>query len=103
MTFYGIVKAVQKDDRGYITYVFELPNSEEYNILKFKNITCTRVPNWETRLINVGDCGYVEVDIKKAGIDCWYNGKELIPYNYNFTQFISFINPGASITKTCIM
>mgnify|MGYP003591979967 FL=1 len=103
MTFYGEVKSIQEDEKGYITYVIQGLHTSECKILGFENVTCTRFPNWECKTLSLGDIGYFNLDEKKAGQDCWYDGKNLIPYRYNFTQFISYLPPGKSVSETCIM
>ena len=38
------------DSQGYITYVFELLESEEMNRLGTKYVMCVRWPNWDHRV-----------------------------------------------------
>ena len=103
MTIYGTCVAIQEDTRGYINYVFKLSNIEEEHLVGFKNLTCVRYPNWECKPIQLGDYGYIVYENRKAGIDTWYDGKQLVPYKYDAVQFINFIRSGKSVNETCIL
>ena len=81
--------AKEVDILGYVTYVFE--NLEEDAIKESKYILCTRWPNWEHRKIDIDEVGYLNVVEIRAGIDKWFDGKNMIPYNYNNIQFIKFV------------
>lgn len=52
---------------------------------------CTRYPNWNHRIIELGEEGFLEFIEIRAGIDKWFNGNDMVPYNYNNIQFIKFI------------
>lgn len=77
------------DTLGYTTYVFECLDTEVIKYTKY--IMCTRYPNWDHRQIELGEIGYLSFVEIRAGIDKWFNGKDMIPYNYNNIQFIKFI------------
>lgn len=77
------------DTLGYVTYVFECLDKEVRKETKY--MMCTRFKNWDHRCIDIGEIGYLNFIEIKAGIDKWFDGKELIPYNYNNVQFIKFI------------
>lgn len=81
--------AKEEDIMKYVTYVFEVLD-EEYRC-KTKYIMCTRFPNWQCREIQLGEIGYLEFFEIRAGIDKWFDGSKMIPYNYNNIQFIKFI------------
>ena len=87
----ALVKLVAKttDDQDYTTYVFKC--LEDYMIKKTPYIMCTKFPNWESRKIKIGEIGYLECIEIRAGIDKWFNGKDVIPYNYNNVQFLKFV------------
>lgn len=89
MTVLAKLVAEEEDIMKYVTYVFEVLD-EEYR-QKAKYIMCTRFPNWQCRKINIDDIGYLEVFEIRAGIDKWFDGSKMIPYNYNNIQFIKFI------------
>lgn len=81
--------ANESDNFGYTTYVFQ--NLEDESLFN-KYVMMTRFPNWETKQLQVGDEGYVYYEEIKAGVDKWYDGTTMIPYNYNFIQFIKFVS-----------
>ena len=81
--------AAETDSLGYITYVFE--NLEEYAIKWSKYILCIRYPNWDHRKIELEEVGYLNCLEIRAGIDTWFDGEKMVPYKYNGTQFIKFV------------
>lgn len=81
--------AAETDSLGYVTYVFE--NLEEYAIKWSKYILCIRYPNWDHKKLRLGDIGFVHCEEIRAGIDKWYDGTKMVPYNYNTVQFIKFV------------
>lgn len=52
---------------------------------------CVQFPNWEHRPLRLGEIGFLEYKEIRAGIDTWFDGSKMIPYNYNNIQFIKFI------------
>lgn len=90
MTVLACLVAKEKDTLGYVTYVFECLDKEVVKETRY--IMCTRFPNWEHRNINIGEVGYLNFFEIQAGINKWFNGKTMIPYNYNCIQFIKFIH-----------
>lgn len=80
------------DSFGYITYVFKLLDEADKEVWKYKHITCTRYPNWQCKQLKIGDIGFIEINIVKAGVDTWYDGINQIPYKHNANQFIKFID-----------
>lgn len=81
--------AKQEDSMGYVTYVFECLDKEI--IKETKYIMCTRFPNWDHRKIELDEIGYLNFFEIRAGIDKWFDGNKMIPYNYSNIQFIKFI------------
>lgn len=80
--------ASESDSLGYITYVFKkLEDCTESS----KYLMAVRYPNWDAKQLKLGDIGFVHCEEIRAGIDKWYNGKEMVPYNYNTIQFIKFV------------
>jgi hypothetical protein len=77
-----------QDSFGYITYVFE--NIETSDLYQ-KYIMCIRYPNWQCGQIDIDEIGYLEYTEVQAGVDKWFDGKNMIPYKYNAIQFIKFI------------
>lgn len=86
----ALVKLVasESDSLGYITYVFECL---EDKVCSSKYIMAVRYPNWDHKKLRIGDIGFVHCEEIRAGVDKWYNGKEMVPYNYNTVQFIKFV------------
>lgn len=52
---------------------------------------CTRFPNWDHRKISLGEVGYLKFFEVQAGIDKWFDGEKMVPYHYNGTHFIKFV------------
>lgn len=90
MTVLAQLVAKEEDILGYTTYVFECLEKED--IVNSKYIMCTRWPNWNHRSIGIGEIGYLQVIEIRAGIDKWFDGEKMIPYNYDNIQFIKFIS-----------
>lgn len=82
--------ARETDSMGYTTYVFEILDEEIRKITKY--IMCTQFYNWDHRLVELDEIGYLNCIEIQAGIDKWFNGSTMIPYNYNMVQFIKFIS-----------
>lgn len=81
--------ASEQDYWGYTTYVFEC--LEKYAIENSKYIMCIRYPNWDHRKIELEEVGYLNCVEIRAGIDTWFDGEKMVPYKYNGTQFIKFV------------
>ena len=81
----------QKSDIGeYITYVFKnLDSTSGFD----KYIMCTRFPNWDCPILDIGDVGYVKYREVFGGIDEWYDklNDELVKYNYTDIHFLDFV------------
>lgn len=93
--------ASERDNLGYVTYVFEC--LEDYMIAQSKYIMCIRYPNWDHKKLEIGDVGYLHCEEIRAGVDKWFNGSEMVPYNYNTVQFIKFIYKPADEDHKYIM
>ena len=93
-TYTSKVKLVaqQKDSLDYTTYVFEIINSDEIEMLGYKYIMCTRWPNWDHRELVNGEIGYLNYSIIIAGQDTWYNGSTNVYYKYSNYQFNKFVS-----------
>ena len=57
--------------------------------IKYKMVT--RCPNWNHRVIQVGEEGYLTYDDYEAGKSQWFDGKDFHYYRYTMSQFIKFI------------
>ena len=101
MTVLARLVAKEVDTLGYVTYVFECLDEEVIKDTRY--IMCTRYPNWEHRKIDLDEVGYLNFVEIRAGIDKWFNGKDMIPYNYNNIQFIKFVKKPRSQNHKYIM
>lgn len=88
ITVKATLLALEEDFDGYITYVFK--NLEEAPFGK-QYIMCVRFPGWIHSDININDVGYLTYKEIIAGIDSWYDGEKMIPYNYTNIIFVRFI------------
>lgn len=69
----------------YTMYVFQ-------NIETQKYIMCTRLPNWQVPEVNIGDIGFLEYQIVKAGESYYNPGTEIsVLYKYSNVYFINFV------------
>lgn len=90
MTILARLVAKEEDALNYVTYVFECLDEE---ILKdTKYVMCTRYPNWNHRKIDIGEVGYLNFFEIRAGVDKWFDGEKMIPYNYSGIQFDKFVS-----------
>lgn len=90
----GKLVAQENDNCGYITRVFEITDEEDKKRVNSKYVMCVQFPNWDQRLLSIGEEGYLSYQEILAGVTTWYNGKEFIPYRYNMVQFIKFVLKG---------
>lgn len=89
MTILARLLASEEDSQGYITYVFECLDEDMINETKY--IMCTRFPNWDHKDISLGEVGYLKFFEVEAGIDKWFDGKNMVPYRYDGCHFIKFV------------
>ena len=64
--------AKQTDIFDYTTYAFQNIDTGEY-------VLCTRFPNWEHSIIEIGEEGILQFKEVIAGEDKWFNGTNMIP------------------------
>lgn len=88
VTYHAKLVAKMSDGLGYLNYVFEDLEFQDYD---YKYFMCVRFPNWEGSSIDIGDIGYVTVKYVREGIDEWYNGSEFVAYKYTNIIFLKFI------------
>ena len=91
-TLFVELSAVYKDYFGYITYVFKYLDQYDIDHHECKMMCCTRYPNWQTRELQIGDIGYVDIEVVRAGIDTWFDGEKQVPYRNNAKRFIRFVD-----------
>lgn len=70
---------------NYTMFVFQDVNSKQY-------IMCTRLPNWQTPEVKVGDHGFLEYQEVKAGED-YYNPATQTTEHYSYSNiyFMNFV------------
>lgn len=83
--------AEAKQPLGYILYVFQ---NLEYKCETDKYITLVRFPNWEQTPFEIENEGFVQFKIAEAGKDQWYDSKNEMFRNYQYTNciFLKFIH-----------
>lgn len=101
MTVLAKLVAREEDTCNYITYVFECLDKDM--IKETRYIMCTRYPNWDHRSIEIGEVGFLNFIEVRAGVDTWFDGKNMIPYRYNNIQFIKFIEKPVEKSHKFIM
>ena len=89
VTILAQLVASTTDSLGYITYVFKSLEDDVAALSKY--IMCIRYPNWEHRMIKLGEIGYLTFVEVHEGMDKWFNGNKMIPYKYTTIQFLKFI------------
>lgn len=81
----------------YTMYVFQVLETKKY-------IMCTRLPNWQTPDIDIGDNGFLNYQIVKAGEEYYNpNTEELTKYQYSNIYFINFIKKSEVVNKNSII
>lgn len=68
----------------YTMYVFKTLDTNDY-------IMCTRPPNWKVPEISVGDKGFLQYQIVKAGDIYVTPDGTTVTYRYSNTYFINFV------------
>lgn len=99
MTVLAQLVANNRDSCDYTTYVFKCLEDGVYT----RYVMCTRFPNWNHRQIKLGEIGYLEFEEIKAGVDTWYDGKQMIPYKYSNIQFLKFIEKPEDLDYNYVM
>ena len=92
---YGKLLAMKEGE--YTVYVFRDISSGELHM-------CTKLPNWQTTNLNIGDTGYFEIQYVKAG-DAYFQ-RELNTnkvYQYSNVYFVNFINESKTDNKDIIL
>ena len=72
---------------GYIWHVFKNLEPIDPDTMY---IACIEFPNWTKDSFITGDKGYLTVKYVEQGVDKWFDGKNLIPYNYDNVIFLVF-------------
>ena len=85
---------------GYVWHIFR--NLEPINP-DTMYIACIEFPNWTKDSFITGDKGYLTVKYVEQGIDKWFDGKNLIPYNYDNVIFLVFKHEQRMITEEIML
>lgn len=84
------VEAILHEPTGYTIYIFK--NLDDNGNYLYKYLMCTRYPNWEHRGLKLKEIGFVTYEPVVEGIDKWFDGFKLVPYNFSANKFINFIS-----------
>lgn len=81
-----------------------------YTMYVFKNLEdstylmCTRLPNWKVPDISVGDIGFLNYQVVKAGEEYFNPATEkMIKYAYSNIYFINFVKKSEIINNNSII
>ena len=85
---------------GYVWHIFK--NLEPINP-DTMYIACIEFPNWTKDSFITGDKGYLTVKYVEQGVDKWFDGKNLIPYNYDNIIFLVFKHEQHMITEEIML
>lgn len=88
ITYHAKLVAKQSDGLGYINYIFEDLEFQDYD---YKYLMCIQFPNWNQATIDLEEIGYLTVKYVREGIDKWYDGNELVTYKYTNIIFLKFV------------
>lgn len=100
-TIFCKLVATEEESLGYTTLVFE---TLEPAVFGKRFIMCVVYPNWQSRIPDLGEVGYLRFQECIAG-DTWYNHEsgELVPYKYTNIVFIKFIKQVDNSLKDIIL
>ena len=85
---------------GYVWHIFR--NLEPINP-DTMYIACIEFPNWTKDSFITGDKGYLTVKYVEQGVDKWFDGKDLIPYNYDNVIFLVFKHEQRMVTEEIML
>ena len=68
----------------YSLYVFKTTENDY--------VMCTKLPNWQTPVIEIGTKGFLQYQIVKAGDEYITPDGEKIVYKYSNCYFLNFVN-----------
>lgn len=102
VTYHVVLKQILNEEFGYISYVFENLEFQDYD---YHFLTAIRFPNWNQRHLSIGEVGYVVLQYVQEGIDKWYdkNTKEFQVYNEDNIIFLKFIPEKPEVIPTEII
>jgi hypothetical protein len=85
------VELIAIKNHTYTVYIFKNLKKDEY-------IMCTRMPNWKTPELALGEKGYAQILYVKAG-ETYFNPvtNQKTTYNYSNVYFKNFIKESVEI------
>jgi len=88
----------------------------DYHILVFKNlensppfghsyIMVTVFPNWESRIPELGETGFLMYDVVEAGVDTYYDRRtdSIVKYNFSNLIFKRFVKEQDNSNKNIVI
>ena len=102
VTVYSKVIAKEEDSFGYKTLVLENLDNAPFG---HKYCMLTVLPNWQSKIPELGEIGYTTYNEVIAGIDKWFCPEtgQMIPYNYTNIYFIKFVKKPDNLNKDIII
>lgn len=102
VTIYCKVLAKEQDSLGYQTIVVKDLNNSKFGEM-YRMISVW--PNWESRVPEINEIGYLNYEFAQAGIDKYYdrNKGEFVLYNFTNFIFIKFIKEQDNSKKDIII
>lgn len=95
--------AAEQDIFNYYTLVFKIlesscPFGHSY-------VMCTVFPNWQSRIPELEEIGYLEYDEVEGGIDTYYNRdtESIMKYNFSNLIFKKFVKEQDNSKKDIIL
>jgi hypothetical protein len=90
-------KLVAVRESTYSVFVFKNTDTNEF-------IMCTKLPNWQAPEIFIGDIGFLQLQIVKAGEEYFNtNTLEKTKFLYSNIYFKNFINKTENINSEIIL
>jgi len=84
-------------DGNYTVYVFKNLDTGSY-------LMCTKLPNWQTSNVSVGDEGFLKYEEVKAGEEYFNPGTETKEiYNYSNVYFVNFLQKSEIVSSNIIL
>ena len=100
VTAHVTVLAKEEDFGGYWILVFKDLDNKQFGK---QYIMCVVCPNWQTRIPDIGERGYLNYETVVAGEDKYWDGNQFIPYRYTNIYFIKFIKEVDNSKKDIIL
>lgn len=90
LTIHGQLLAKEADSMGYYSLVFKNLDNAPFG---HNYVLTTVFPNWESRIPEIGEIGYLNYDEVTGGVDTYYdrNLDSIVKYNYSNFIFKKFI------------